>query len=134
MPRQFYDDSEDPPVNPIWKKDYDSEPHWKELDENDIEMFYDRVRDYLNENEEIDNIQWDRMNYNIVDADFYRNKIGGDFPQEFYELLAQSTNEENKICDYRQPTLDIKQEEVVLHFSTEPEPENIKLENLEIVD
>lgn len=121
MPRQFYD--EDPPINPKWTKDYDREPNWKELDENDIEIFYDRVRDYVDENEEVDNIQWDRMNYNIVDADFYREKIGNGFPDEFYELLAKSTNEENKIQDFRQPTLDIKNEEIVLKFSTEPEKE-----------
>lgn len=119
-----YDASEDPPINPKWTKDYDREPHWRDLDENDIEIFYDRVKDYLNDNEEVDNIDWSRMNFNIVDADFYREKMPG-FPDEFYELLAKSTNEENKIQDYRQPALDIKREECVLHFSTEP-PKDIK--------
>lgn len=120
MPRQFYD--EDPPINPIWKPDYDREPKWKELHEDDIEIFYDRVRDYVDENEEVDNIQWDRMNFNIVDSDFYKERMPG-FPEEFYELLADSTNEENKIQDFRQPSLDIKNEEVVLKFSTGSEKE-----------
>lgn len=116
-----YDASEDPPVNPIWTKDYDREPKWRDLDENDIDMFYDRVKDFLNENEEVDNVDWSRMNFDIIDSDFYREKIGEGFPDEFYELLAKSTNEENKIQDYRQPSLDIKREEGVLTFSTEPD-------------
>lgn len=119
MTRQFYEE-EDPPVNPIWKPDYDREPKWKELNEDDIEMFYERVKGYLNENEEVDNIDWSRLNFDIVDADYYREKLPG-FPDEFYELLAKSTNEENKIQDYRQLPLDIKREETTLHFSTKPE-------------
>lgn len=121
MTRQFYDDSENPPINPVWKPDYDREPKWKELNEDDIDMFYDRVKDFLNENEEIDNIQWDRLNFNIVDAEFYEKHLGSGFPQEFYQLLADSTNEENKIQDYRMMPLDIKRENTVLHFSTSPE-------------
>lgn len=118
MTHQFYDDSKDPPVNPIWKPDYDREPKWKELNEDDIELFYERVKGFLSENEEIDNIDWDRLNFDVVDAEFYEKHIGSGFPQEFYELLAKSTNEENKIQDYRQLPLDIKREETVLHFST----------------
>ena len=110
----------DPPINSKWTKDYDREPHWRDLDENDIEMFYDKVKECVNESEEVDNIQWERMNYNIVDADFYRDKMPG-FCDEFYELLADSTNKENKVQDFRQPTLDINQREVILKFSTEPE-------------
>lgn len=116
MTRQFYDDSEDPPVNPIWKPDYDREPHWKDLDEDDIELFYERVKGFISENEEIDNIDWSRMNFDVVDADFYKQRIGEGFPEEFYELLSKSTNEENKIQDYRQLSLDIKNEEIVLKF------------------
>lgn len=121
MTRQFYDDSEDPPINPIWKPDYDREPKWKELDEDDIEMFYNRVKDYLNEDQEIDNIDWSRLNFDIIDSDFYREKIGDGFPDEFYELLAKSTNEDNKVQDYRQLPLDINREETTLSFSTGPD-------------
>jgi len=116
MTRQFYDDSEDPPVNPVWKPDYDREPKWKELNEDDIELFYERVKGYLNENGEVDNVDWNRLNFDIVDSEFYRKHIGEGFPDEFYELLAKSTNEENKIQDYRQLPLDINREEVVLKF------------------
>lgn len=121
MTRQFYDDSEDPPVNPIWKPDYDREPKWKELNEDDIELFYERVKGFIDENEEIDNLDWSRLNFDIVDAEFYREKLGDGFPPEFYELLAKSTNEENKIQDYRQLPLDINREETVLKFSSGPE-------------
>ena len=113
--RQFYDDSEDPPINPIWKPDYNREPKWKDLNENDIEMFYQQVKGYLDENGEVNNVDWDRLNFDIVDADFYKERMPG-FCDEFYELLAKSTNEENKIQDYRMPSLDIKNEEVVLKF------------------
>lgn len=118
MTRQFYDDSEDPPVNPIWKPDYDREPHWKELHDDDIDLFYERVKGFLDGNDEVDNLDWDRLNFNVVDAEFYREKIGDGFPDEFYELLAKSTNEENKVQDFRQMPLDIKREETVLKFST----------------
>ena len=125
MPRQFYEDTEepsslvaekDPPVNPIWKADYDREPKWKEMNEDDIEMFYERVKGFLDENGEVDNVDWERLNFDIVDAEFYRKHIGEGFPDEFYDLLAKSTNEENKIQDYRQLPLDINREEVVLKF------------------
>jgi len=118
MTRQFYDDSEDPPVNPIWKPDYDREPHWKELHEDDIDLFYQRVKGFIDENGEIDNLDWDRLNFDVVDAEFYREHIKGDFPDEFYQLLADSTNEANKIQDYRQLPLEIKREDIVLKFST----------------
>lgn len=107
---------EDPPVNPVWKPDYDREPKWKELNEDDIELFYERVKGYLNENGEVDNVDWSRLNFDIVDSEFYRKHIGEGFPDEFYELLAKSTNEENKIQDFRQLPLDINREEVVLKF------------------
>jgi hypothetical protein len=108
---------EDPPVNPIWKPDYDREPKWKDMSEDDLELFYERVKGYLNENGEIDNLDWSRLNFDIVDADFYEERIGPGFPREFYELLAKSTNEENKIQDYRQLPLDINRGEVTLTFS-----------------
>ena len=130
--RQFYDDSEDPPINPIWKPDYNREPKWKDLNENDIEMFYQQVKGYLDENGEVNNVDWDRLNFDIVDADFYKERMPG-FCDEFYELLAKSTNEENKIQDYRMPSLDIKNEEVILTFSTKPEEKiEEKIEELKI--
>lgn len=116
---------EDPPINPIWKPDYDREPKWKELADEDLELFVERVKGYVQEDGEIDNVDWDRLNFDIVDAEFYEKHIGSGFPREFYELLAKSTNEENKIQDYRQPALDITQGDVVLTFSTKPDEESI---------
>ena len=133
MPRQFYDDSDDPPVNPIWKPDYNREPHWKDLNEDDIELFYERVKGFISENEEVDNIDWSRMNFDVVDADFYREHIKGEFPEEFYALLAETTNKENKVQDFRMMSLDIKREETVLSFTTGPEEKiEEKLEDLKI--
>ncbi len=43
-------EEQDPPVNPIWKPDYDREPKWKDMSEDDLELFYERVKGYLNEN------------------------------------------------------------------------------------
>ncbi len=105
----------EPPINPIWKPDYNREPKWKDLNDDDIEMFYQQVKGYLDENGEVNNVDWSRLNFDIVDADFYKERMPG-FCDEFYELLAKSTNEENKIQDYRMPSLDIKNEEVVLKF------------------
>lgn len=129
MPRQFYESETEGPSSlvacggvtpqedfkPIWKADYDNSK-WKDMDEEDIEMFYERVKGFLDENGEVDNVDWERLNFDIVDAEFYRKHIGEGFPDEFYELLAKSTNEENKIQDYRQLPLDINREEVVLKF------------------
>lgn len=107
---------EDLPINPIWKADYDREPKWKEMEESDLDIFFDKVKDYVNQNEEVDNIDWTRLNFEILDSDFYREKLGEGFPEEFYELLAKTTNDENKIQDYRQLSLDINREDVVLKF------------------
>lgn len=112
-----YDASEDPPVNPVWVKDYDREPKWKDLDDTDIEIFYDRVKDFVTTEGEQDNLDWSRLNFDVVDADFYRDKIGEGFPDEFYELLAKSTVEENKIQDYRQLPLNKVEGEIVLKMS-----------------
>lgn len=117
MTRQFYDDSQDPPVNPIWKKDTDDEAKWKDMADEDIEMFYQKVKDYITENGEVDNVDWARLNFEILDSDFYREKIGEGFPDEFYELLAKSTIEDNKIQDYRQLPLNKVDGEVILKMS-----------------
>ena len=105
------------PAEPVkWIKDYDREPKWKELNDDDIDLFFQRIKGCLDENAEVDNVDWERLNFDIVDSDFYREKLGDGFPDEFYEILAKSTNEENKIQDYRQMPLDISLNEVVLKF------------------
>lgn len=108
---------EDPPVNPKWRRDCDDEPRWKNMTEDDLEVFYERVKDFVNENGEVNNVDWERLNFEILTADMVREKVGEGFPDEFYELMAKATLEENKVQDYRQLPLDKVQGEVVLKMS-----------------
>ena len=108
------DTSEDPPVNPIWKPDYNREPKWLPITDEGLEEFYARVKDYLNESGEVDNVDWNRLNFDIFTAEDIKKKIGEGFPEEFYELMAKASLEENKIQDFRQMPLTVEHKEVIL--------------------
>jgi hypothetical protein len=48
-------------------------------------------------------------------ADYYEEKFPG-FPDEVYEILAKSTEEENKLIDNRLPPLKVKHGEFTVNF------------------
>ena len=59
---------------------------------------------------EIDNVDWDSLNFKIYDEDYYRMTTPG-LPDEMYKILAESSKEENILIDERIPPLKITQGE-----------------------
>jgi len=59
---------------------------------------------------EIDNVDWDALNYKIYDEDYYRMTTPG-LPDEMYKILAESSKHENAVLDERVPPLKITQGE-----------------------
>ena len=89
--------------------------NWVEHDEGHFHKMFEGLLDYCADEEEYDNLDWNTVNYELYGADYYEEKFPG-FSEEVYEILAKSTEEENKIVDKRTPPLQIKHEEVILSF------------------
>ena len=88
---------------------------WVEHGEGNFAKMFEGLLDYCADEEEYDNLDWNTVNYELYGADYYEEKFPG-FSEEVYEILAKSTEEENKIVDKRTPPLQIKHEEVILSF------------------
>lgn len=86
-------------------------PAWRDIDEHDFHKMFEGVYNYC---DEIDNVEWDRLNFEVYGPDYYKEKYGDKFPEEWYELMAKSTEE--KIIDYREHSLKIEKKEVTLKF------------------
>lgn len=101
------------PHNP--KMTIEDEGKWVELAETELETMFSGLINYLNDSE-IDNLDWSRLNFGVYDEDYYRDKFGEGFPDEWYKIMAQSTIEDNKIQDYRMPALSIDQKPTTISF------------------
>jgi len=88
---------------------------WVEHDENNFTKMFDGLLDYCADEEEYDNLDWNTVNYKVYGPDYYEEKFPG-FAPEVYDILAKSTEEENKFIDNRTPPLKIRHEEVTLSF------------------
>jgi len=88
---------------------------WVEHDETNFHKMFEGLLDYCADEEQYDNLNWNTVNYNVYGADYYQEKFPG-FSDEVYEILAKSTEEENKFIDNRLPPMKIKHEEVTLSF------------------
>jgi alpha-L-fucosidase len=88
---------------------------WVEHDESNFNKIFEGLLDYCADEECYDNLDWNSVNYTTYGADYYEERFPG-FAPEVYEILAKSTEEENKIVDHRVPPLKISNEEVVLSF------------------
>jgi hypothetical protein len=88
---------------------------WVEHDENNFDKMFDGLLDYCADEEEYDNLDWNTVNYKVYGPDYYEEKFPG-FAPEVYDILAKSTEEENKFIDNRTPPLKIRHEEVTLSF------------------
>jgi hypothetical protein len=88
---------------------------WVEHDETNFHKMFEGLLDYCADEEFYDNLDWNTVNYTVYGADYYQEKFPG-FSEEVYEILAKSTEEENKFIDNRLPPMKIKHEEVVLSF------------------
>lgn len=115
MTRQFYEEDQEKQPTFIIDTRNGQKPEWCELTEHDLHKMFEGVYNYC-EDSEIDNLEWDRLNFDVYDEDWYRDKYGEGFPDEWYKLMANSTKEENKVIDYRQHPLKIEQKEVVIKF------------------
>jgi hypothetical protein len=93
----------------------DNKGAWIEHDEETFNKMFNGLLDYCADEECYDNLDWDSVNYTVLGADYYKQKFPG-FSDEVYEILAKSTEEENKFVDNRIPPMKIKHEEVTLSF------------------
>jgi len=88
---------------------------WVEHDETNFHKMFEGLLDYCADEECYDNLDWNTVNYTVYGADYYQEKFPG-FSEEVYDILAKSTEEENKFIDNRLPPMKIKHEEVILSF------------------
>ena len=96
--------------------DDNNKGNWVEHDESQFAKIFDGLLDYTYDEElEMDNLDWNSVNYEVYGADYYEEKFPG-FAPEIYDLLAESTKEENKLMDNRIPPLKITEGEFVVNF------------------
>jgi hypothetical protein len=88
---------------------------WVEHDDTNFHKMFEGLLDYCADEQCYDNLDWNTVNYKVYGADYYQEKFPG-FSEEVYEILAKSTEEENKFVDNRIPPMKIKHEEVTLSF------------------
>jgi len=88
---------------------------WVEHNESNFAKMFEGLLDYCADEEEFDNLDWNTVNYKVYGPDYYEEKFPG-FPDEVYDILAKSTEEENKIIDNRTPPLKIQHGEFELSF------------------
>jgi hypothetical protein len=88
---------------------------WVEHEDTNFHKMFEGLLDYCADEECYDNLDWNTVNYKVYGADYYQEKFPG-FSEEVYEILAKSTEEENKFVDNRIPPMKIKHEEVTVSF------------------
>jgi len=88
---------------------------WVEHDESNFAKMFEGLLDYCADEDEWQNLDWNTVNYKVYGADYYEEKFPG-FSEEVYEILAKSTEEENKIIDNRIPPIKIKHGEFTVSF------------------
>lgn len=71
---------------------------------NEIEDQFSGLINLLNEEDEIDNLDHNLVNFKPYSAQYYQEKYPG-FPESVYSILENSTEPENKIVDTRQPSM-----------------------------
>ncbi len=88
---------------------------WVDHDDSNFAKMFEGLLDYCADEESYDNLDWNTVNYQVYGADYYEEKFPG-FAPEVYDILAKSTEEENKIVDKRIPPIEIKHGEFELSF------------------
>jgi len=88
---------------------------WVEHDESNFAKMFEGLLDYCADEDEWQNLDWNTVNYKVYGPDYYEEKFPG-FSEEVYEILAKSTEEENKIIDNRIPPIKIKHGEFTVSF------------------
>lgn len=93
----------------------DNKGQWVEHDQSDFSKMFDGLLDYCADEEYLDNLDWNSVNYTLYGADYYRENFPG-FSDEVYDILAKSTEPENKLIDNRIPPLKITEGEFTISF------------------
>ena len=88
---------------------------WIEHDDSDFAKVFNGLLDYTNDDDELDNLDWNSVNYEVYGADYYAERFPG-FSDEIYEILAKSTEPDSKIVDHRVPPLKITNGPVTVSF------------------
>lgn len=83
---------------------------------DDFTKAFDGLLDFCADEGELDNLDWNTVNYQAYGADYYEQRFPG-FDERVYDILAQSTIEENRLIDETIPPLKISHEGVTLSFS-----------------
>jgi len=76
---------------------------------------FDGLLDYCADEDCFDNLDWNSVNYEVYGPDYYQERFPG-FADEVYEILAKSTEEENKFVDHRIPSHKIENKETIISF------------------
>lgn len=88
---------------------------WIELSDEEFRNQLTGLLDYIYD-EDICDIDWNSLNFKVYDSDYYRDAFPG-FDETVYEILANSTLEENKVLDERQPPLKITHKQTKMCFN-----------------
>ena len=93
----------------------DNKGDWVNHDEENFKDIFDGLLSYCKdvEEEEIDNLDWNSVNFEIMGADWYEEKFPG-FDPKVYDILAQSTKE--KILDETEKQFKIEKTETIINF------------------
>lgn len=89
--------------------------YWVEHDDDDFSKAFDGLLDYTNDDEDLGNLDWNSVSYEVYGPDWYALKYPG-FSDATYEILAKSSKEENKLMDNTIPPLKITNEPVTVTF------------------
>ena len=95
--------------------DNDNKGQWVEHGEGNFYKMFEGLLDYCADEEEYDNLDWNTVNFKVYDEDYYRENFDG-FPEEVYQILAKSTEHDNKFLDETTPHLKIEHKETILTF------------------
>lgn len=95
--------AEVPDLGPLIKTSRIS--HWVEMPDEQVEEMYESMFRWA-EDEELDNLDHERMCYDVYDEHYYREKFPG-FDDKFYAIMAESSKKENKVQDFRPSPLRI---------------------------
>jgi hypothetical protein len=95
--------------------DDENKGHWIEHGEGNFYKMFEGLLDYCADEEEYDNLDWNTVNFNVYGEDYYRENFEG-FPDEVYQILAKSTEHENKFLDETTPNLKIEHKETIIKF------------------
>ena len=87
----------------------------KHTDEGNFYKMFEGLLDYCADEEEYDNLDWNTVNFKVYDEDYYRENFDG-FPDEVYQILAKSTEHDNKFLDETTPNLKIEHKETIIKF------------------